>query len=153
MDVAQEAAVVTEEPVALRFPTGVILAALLAAWIGLMALAITNIAAGADAGFRSWVTLHSGIGPYSGKQLFMYVAWFVSWPVLHLALRRREMNLKRGFGFFLIGILVATLLMWPPIFEAIAAALWAQSVATVPSRREARWSPAALRLVLPRILE
>ena len=123
MDVAHEAAVVTEEPVALRFPTGVILAALLAAWIGLMALAITNIAAGADAGFRSWITLHSGIGPYSGKQLFMYVAWFVSWPVLHLGLRRREMDLKRGFGFFLIGILVATLLMWPPIFEAIADAL------------------------------
>jgi len=41
MDVAHEAAVVTEEPVALRFPTGVILAALLAAWIGLMALAPT----------------------------------------------------------------------------------------------------------------
>lgn len=120
MDVAKEATAATMEPVALRFPTGVIVAALLAAWLGLMALAITNIIADIDTGFRSWITLQSGIGPYSGKQLFMYLTWFVSWPILHLALRRRELNLRRWFGFFLIGTLVAVLLMWPPIFEAIA---------------------------------
>lgn len=125
MDVAYETERVSEAPVTLKFPNGAIVAALLAAWIGLMALAITNIVADVNSGFRSWITLHSGIGPYSGKELFMFASWFVSWPVLHLALRKRAVNVKLWFGVFLAGILVATILMWPPVFEAIAGALGA----------------------------
>ncbi len=122
MDVAHPRAV-AKAPAELKFPTGAIVAALLAAWIGLMALAITNIVADVNAGFKTAITLNSGIGPYSGKELFLFVAWFGNWPVLHFALRKRDLNLKRWFGVFLAGMLVAVILMWPPVFGAIADAL------------------------------
>lgn len=95
-------------------------AALLAAWLGLMSLAIANIAADVNTGFKAWITLHEGIGPYSGKEAFLLGIWLLSWPILHVALRHRELDLKRWFGIFLVGMLIATLLNWPPIFEAIA---------------------------------
>jgi hypothetical protein len=119
MDVGYERPAIEAEG-RLRFPTGGILAALFAAWIGLMTLAIVNVASELNAGFQAWITLHSGIGPYSGKELLMLVAWLVSWPVLHVALRRREMNVRRWFGAFLLLLLVATVLMWPPLFKGIA---------------------------------
>ena len=123
MDIGHVEEPVPEEGTELRFPTGVIVAALFAAWIGLMALAITNIAADVNDGFKTWITLHSGIGPYSGKEVFLFASWFVSWPFLHFTLRTREVDLRRWFGVFLVGMLIATILMWPPIFEAIADAL------------------------------
>ena len=76
-----------------------------------------------DAGFAKAITLNAGIGPYSGKELFWLGGWFVSWIVLHVALRNKALNLRTWFGVFMGGMLVATVLVWPPIFEAIADAL------------------------------
>lgn len=121
MDVGHEKAVPAD--IGLRLPTGAMIAALYAAVVGLLTLAIVNIASDVDAGFKAWITLHSGIGPYSGKVVLMLVAWAVAWPVLHVALRRREVNVRRWFGVFLVLLFVATILMWPPVFEAIADAL------------------------------
>lgn len=103
-----------------RVPSGVVVAALLAAMFGLLVLGIVNIYSDVDANFSKAITLNSGIGPYSGKELFWLAGWFGSWVVLHLAFRKRTLNLRKWFGVFLGGMLVATLLMWPPIFEAIA---------------------------------
>jgi hypothetical protein len=122
MDVAYEAEPVGE-PVALRFKTGVLVAALLAALIGLLVFAVVNIAADVNSGFRTSITLNSGIGPYSGKQVFLIGSWLLTWPILHFLLRNRDVNLRRWFGVFLIGLLVAVLLMWPPVFEGIANAI------------------------------
>ena len=122
MDVAYEAEPVGE-PVALRFKTGVLVAALLAALIGLIVFAVVNIAADVNSGFRTSITLNSGIGPYSGKQVFLIGSWLLTWPILHFLLRNRDVNLRRWFGVFLVGLLVAVLLMWPPVFEGIANAI------------------------------
>ena len=122
MDVAYGAEPVGE-PVALKFKTGVIAATFLAALIGLLVFAVVNIAADVNSGFRTSITLNSGIGPYSGKQVFLIASWFISWPILHFLLRNRDVNLRRWFGVFLVGMLVAVLLMWPPVFEGIANAI------------------------------
>jgi len=111
------------EPTALRFKTGVIAATFLAALIGLLVFALVNIAADVNSGFRTSITLNSGIGPYSGKQVFLIASWLISWPILHLLLRNRGVNLRKWFGVFLVGLLVAVLLMWPPVFEGIASVI------------------------------
>lgn len=123
VDVARGFAPEHREPVALKLKTGVMVAAFLAAWIGLMTLAIVNIAADVNTGFKTAITLNPGIGPYSGKQLLMYTAWFVSWPVLHILLRNKDLNLKKWFGIFLVGTAVAVVLLWPPVFQGIAEAI------------------------------
>lgn len=123
MDVARGEMPAEGETVRLRYPTGVMVAACLAAAVGLLVLALVNIVSEVDTGFRTWITLHSGIGPYSGKELFLFGAWFGSWPILHFALRRRELNLRRWFGIFLAGVFIAALLLWPPLFKAIGEAV------------------------------
>jgi len=120
VDVAHGPAPVVGEPVALKYKTGVIVAALLAAWLGLMALALANIASDANAGVQNALKLNPGIGPYGGKEVIWLTTWLLSWVILHFAFRNRDLNLKRWFTVFLVGVLVAVLLMWPPVFEAIA---------------------------------
>ena len=106
-------------------PTGVAVAALMSAMLGLLALAVTNVFTAASKGFNAWV--HSvgklwmpgaeGIGPYSGKETIGLVVWLGTWVVLHYALRGRELRLSRWLLLFLVGIGVATTLIWPPVFE------------------------------------
>jgi hypothetical protein len=109
-------------------PSGAAVAAILSAMLGMLTLAVVNWGTAASAAFNTWV--HGigklwmpgaqGIGPYSGKETLSLVVWVVSWVVLHLALRSREMNLARWLIASLVGIGIATTLIWPPVFEYLA---------------------------------
>lgn len=106
-----------------NFPAGTVVAALLAAMIGLLVLGWANIYSDVDADFRTAITLNAGIGPYSGKEVFWLGSWGASWAVLHFSLRSKALNIRKWFGVFMVGMLIATLLVWPPVFEAIGSAL------------------------------
>jgi hypothetical protein len=109
-------------------PSGIAVAALMSVVIGMLALAIVNSCTAASPAFNSWV--HSvgklwmpgaeGIGPYSGKETLSAIAWLGSWMILHYVLRRRELSLSRWMIVFLVGVALATTLIWPPVFEFIA---------------------------------
>jgi len=109
-------------------PSGVAVAALMSVIIGMLTLAVVNTCTAASPAFNAWV--HSvgklwmpgaqGIGPYSGKETLSALGWLGSWVILHYALRGRELNLSRWVIVFLIGVAVATTLIWPPVFEFIA---------------------------------
>src|SRR5215213_5506558 len=99
-----------------RVPSGVAVAALLAAMIGMLTLAGVNQFTAISKDFNLWV--HGvgklwmpgaqGIGPYSGKETLSALAWIGSWIVLHYALRGRELSLSRWLVAFLVGVGVAT---------------------------------------------
>jgi hypothetical protein len=109
-------------------PGGVAVAALMAAMLGLLALAVVNVFTAASKPFNAWV--HGvgklwmpgaeGIGPYSGKETISLVVWLGSWVLLHYALRDRDLKLSVWLVVFLVGIGVATTLIWPPVFEYLA---------------------------------
>jgi len=109
-------------------PGGVAVAAFLAAMLGMLTLAVVNVFTAASKGFNAWV--HSvgklwmpgaeGIGPYSGKETLALVAWIGTWIVLHVILRKKDVEISRWFIVFLIGVGVATTLIWPPVFEHLA---------------------------------
>ena len=111
-----------------RVASGVAVAALLAAMIGMLTLAGVNQFTAISKVFNAWV--HGvgklwmpgaeGIGPYSGKETLSALAWIVSWVGLHFALRHREMSLSKWLIVFLIGVGVATTWIWPPVFEYFA---------------------------------
>jgi hypothetical protein len=96
--------------------------------IGMLALAVINACTAASPAVNTWV--HSvgklwmpgaeGIGPYSGKETLSALAWLGSWVILHYALRGRELSLSRWVIVFLVGVGLATTLIWPPVFEFIA---------------------------------
>jgi hypothetical protein len=111
-----------------RIPGGIAVAALLAAMVGMLTLAVVNVFTAGSNAFNTWV--HgvgklwmpgaAGIGPYSGKETLALVAWLGSWLILHFALRGKDLELSRWFIVFLVGVGIATTLIWPPVFEYLA---------------------------------
>jgi len=103
------------------------MAALLAAPVGLLVMAIVQVATELSAGFKDfvfnvgkvWIPGASGIGPYSGKETFLLVGWLVAWAALHYGLRRRQVSVKLWFGVALGVLFVATLLVWPPVWHML----------------------------------
>ncbi|MEK8022589.1 MAG: hypothetical protein AAB229_02165 [Candidatus Hydrogenedentota bacterium] len=101
-----------------------------AAWsvaIGMMALAKAHLAAEMSEAWKTtihgfgkaWIPGAQGIGPYSGKETFALAAWLISWIVLHFLLRNRDIRPATLATVFLIGIGIATTLLWPPVWEPI----------------------------------
>ncbi len=109
-----------ESAVRERMPTGIVVAALFATLVGLLTLAVVNIYSTISTDFSNMLKLNNGIGPYSGKEVLWLGGWFLGWIVLHFALRKRQLNLRKWFGAWLVGMAIATLLMYPPIFEFVA---------------------------------
>jgi hypothetical protein len=109
-------------------PSGTAVAALMAAMLGMLALAVVNVFTAASKEFNTWV--HgvgklwmpgaAGIGPYSGKETISLVTWLGAWVVLHYAIRERELRLSTWLLVFLAGVGIATTLIWPPVFEYLA---------------------------------
>lgn len=112
---------------AVRRATGAAVAALLSIGIGGLMMALAVGLSDANKAFQdayiwplgAWVPGYRGIGPYSGKFTFFLVGWLLSWLVLHLWLRRKDMDMSVWslVGFVLIGL--AVLLVWPPITHMV----------------------------------
>jgi len=108
-------------------PTGEAAAAMLAAGTGLLTLGAANVIAAAYGGFEEALLLAARFflpgGPqleaYGGKQLVALAAWVGSWALLHWRLRRRQASLTGTVGIFLVCLVIATLLLWPPIVHSL----------------------------------
>ena len=104
-------------------PSGPACAAVLAAALGVLALALAHELSEAAASFKSamqllgniWMPGAAGIGPYSGKETVALLVWLGSWALLHAAWKRRELSVGRVGALALILVGVATTLVWPPI--------------------------------------
>jgi hypothetical protein len=128
IDDKREVEVARTSPSAAVIPSGAAVAALLAGMCGMLALAIVNVLAEASEAFAGtvhgigmlWMPGAAGIGPYSGKETVGLVAWIGSWMVLHPLMRGKELDLARWLVVFLIGVGVATTLLWPPVYGFLA---------------------------------
>ena len=102
-------------------------AALLAAMLGVLTIALTNLGTEMSDACKNqvynigklWMPGADGIGPYSGKETIALLVWLVSWAVFHRILRAREWNHLAVIALFLMGIAVATTLVWPPVFQLL----------------------------------
>jgi hypothetical protein len=87
-----------------RIPGGIAVAALMGAMLGMQTLAVVNVFTAGSPAFNTWV--HNvgklwmpgaqGIGPYSGKETLALIGWLGSWLILHLALRKRDLEISAG---------------------------------------------------------
>jgi hypothetical protein len=100
-------------------------AAFLSGMIGLLVMGIINMGGEASASFNTWlqnvgqlwIPNAAAIGPYSGKETFLLIAWLGSWGLLHLALRRRDVNVKIAAITFVVGLALSTLLIYTPFIH------------------------------------
>jgi len=103
-------------------------AAFLSAMLGALTLALVNLGTELSDAFKSsvhrigklWMPGAEGIGPYSGKETISLVVWLLSWLILHRILRKSEWEHRIATSIFLVGIALATTLLWPPVFQAIS---------------------------------
>ena len=105
-----------------RIPSGEAIAAFMAATIGLMALALANLALQANDAFfgplwrsvGAWLPNAQSLGPYAGAETVLLVSWLGAWVILHRALRGRHVRVKVWTLVMVAGVACAALLCWPP---------------------------------------
>jgi hypothetical protein len=95
--------------------------------IGLLTMGIVHTGTDASAAFSTWVLSvgklwipnAQGIGPYSGKETFLLAAWLLSWVILHMLLRKRNVKLAVPVVVFVIGMALATLFVYTPFIDFV----------------------------------
>ena len=90
-------------------PNGPVAAAVLAAGIGALVLAILTVWAEASEGFKASIEYDLEVGPLAGKTIWATVAYLGSWAILGVALRKREVDLRKVM--ILTGVLIALALV------------------------------------------
>ena len=117
-------------------PNGPVVAAFLAAGVASLAIGIGVVLNEASAAIKGAIGIDfnaflqfdksfgfgAGVGPLSGKVGLAIIAFAVSWVLLHLWLRRREVNFRTGFGVTLVLVGLGFALTFPPIFKLFAPA-------------------------------
>lgn len=106
-------------------PSGAAIAAVLAAGLGVLALATAQVMSEVSEPFKTamlslgklWMPGAQGIGPYSGKETVALLVWLGSWVVLHVVGRTWELSVGRWGTLALILVGIATTLLWPPVTE------------------------------------
>jgi len=107
-------------------PNGPVAASFMAAGIGSLVLGIVvclNELGGDISKFLAFdknFGLGSGVGPLSGKVSIMVLAFVISWVVLHLVWRGKEVNFGRVFSVALILVAAGFILTFPPVFDLFA---------------------------------
>jgi len=107
-------------------PNGPVAAVFLATGIGSLVLGLTIVLAVMSADINNFLKfdtnfgLGSGVGPLSGKAILGIVAFFVSWVVLHLVFRGKEVKFGPILTIALILVAGGFLLTFPPVFDIFA---------------------------------
>ena len=107
-------------------PNGPAAAAFLSAGIGSFVLGLMVTLAEASAEFKSFLDfsknygIGSGVGPLSGKVIIGVASFFVSFLLLGVALRGREVAFRRVFIVTLVLLGLGFALTFPPIFSIFA---------------------------------
>lgn len=76
-----------------------------------------SLTGGKDGPVGKFLTLHNGIGRYSGKQVYSIIVWAIAWFVLFKILTKKEVEAAKIMRWAYILIAGAGLLVFPPLIE------------------------------------
>ena len=103
-----------------KIQDGTAAAAILAAGIGLAVTGIVSAMAEAIASFSAVLVWSKPVGALSGKTIIGLAAWLVSWLVLGLIWRGKDVKFRLVLIVSTVLLAVGVLLTFPPVFELIA---------------------------------
>jgi hypothetical protein len=104
-------------------PDGPGAAAMLAAGFGVFVLGLFTTLSEMSEGIHVFLDAFDGdggVGPLSGKTIVATLGFLLSWLVLELMWRRKDVDFKRAFWIALILGLLGAVLTFPPVFQAFA---------------------------------
>ena len=103
-------------------PEGPVAAAILAGGIGCLAMGVLTTLAEASTGVKDFLTFTKAVGPLSGKTTLTVAIWLVSWIVLHMAYRGKEVESRRALSIALVLIALGVIGTFPIFFQLFAPA-------------------------------
>jgi hypothetical protein len=101
-------------------PEGPVVAAILAAGVGCLALGVFTTLSEASTSFADKLAWSDKVGPLSGKTIMTVIVWLVSWAILHAVYRNRPAAIGRALTISLVLIGLGVLLTFPTFFQLFA---------------------------------
>lgn len=102
-----------------KIQDGTAAAAILAAGIGLAVTGIASASAEAIAAVGKALVWSKPVGDLSGKTIIGIAAWLVSWLILGLIWRGKDVKFRLVLIVSTVLLAVGVLLTFPPVFELI----------------------------------
>lgn len=102
-------------------PEGPAAAAMIAAGVGIFFLGLFTTLAVINSSVKSfleWWQWGQGVGPLAGKTTVSVLIWLVTWAILYLAWRDKDVKIKVAFYIGLALGVLGAIGMFPPFFEA-----------------------------------
>lgn len=109
------------QPMTEDLPNGPVAAALVAGGLGAATIGLMTVLAEASTPIKNALNWWNPAGPLTGKTLVGVIVFFVSWIVLHLIFRGRNVNFARASTIALILLGLGLLGTFPPFFDLFAA--------------------------------
>ena len=98
-------------------PTGPAAAAFLAAGIGCLSLGALTILCESSSAVKEALNWYPPAGALTGKAMVAVALWLVTWIGMHVAWKRRSINLKRAVFIALVLVAIGFLATFPPLFQ------------------------------------
>jgi len=100
-------------------PRGATIAVFVGASAALLAIGLFNVLSEASKPVKDFMTISTALGPWSGKVVYGYLAGVLAWFVSWLICRKHAGNLVGWFAFFVISLIIATLLVFSPFVHLL----------------------------------
>jgi hypothetical protein len=68
---------------------------------------------------QAGLTLTTSVGPLSGKATYAVIGWLISWAILAIVLRNRNVSERATYWITAILVAVGFLLTFPPIWKLL----------------------------------
>lgn len=101
-------------------PFGPVAAAFLASGIGAVVLGILTTLAEASDGVASGLEWSKSVGNLMGKTILAVAAFAVSWVILHVVLRDKDLDPRKVFTWTAVLLAIGFLLTFPTFFQLFA---------------------------------
>lgn len=100
---------------------GPFVAAMVAMGLGCFTLGLATIMAEASPAVKTFLNLYNPVGPLSGKTIAATAVYFISWGILAIALRGKNVNLKAWMTFALVLTGLSFLMTFPLFYQLFVA--------------------------------
>lgn len=110
-----------EEMTIVDVKTGPAAAAMMAGGIGAAALGLIIPLSEAIPAFKTWLTWDAGVGPLSGKTIVPMILFFMSWLILGLIFRNKNVSVRAALAVSFVGLAIGLLGTFPPFFDLFTA--------------------------------
>lgn len=104
-------------------PNGQAAAAILAAGIGCLAMGVFTVLGATFRLIHNSLAFYRPVGTISGVTTLMVVIWLLSWIVLHLRWKNKEVRFMPIFALALILIVLGVVGIFPPFLQIFASSV------------------------------